>query len=781
MLSVDYPTTNESHMSEFEQSDAPSSRFLSVFFQHGKLGVATFDLGSNELLVVETPETTDFPNLTLLKFQINPTTVLCSSSANEQLVSVCSAPLNDDQDHSVDVVRLKSQEFSVSGALKYLKETEFLELPSRILPDERLISLAHVIDFNSVSLMSALSGLLFHIQNNVLFSETLRVAKISNLLLEGSMFIDLNTMKSLQILPNRSSLHTTSLLEMFSNTNTPMGKRLMEIWFNRPLNDSEILQNRQNIIELLKSPHFHPLITQLTQSLKMIKDLPKITIKIRSNNVSVKEYLGLLSSCVGLSNTSQILNSVHFADCKLFSELHSLLPIFCDVHTLIDNIFDGPESSKSGRFCAQVGISEQLDQLKYSYETLEDILTQAAHNELNELPISCPVSKLNVVYYPQLGYLVAVDNSEASEVPAHFELQFSTSDFHYFKTSKCRTLDEEMGDIHGSIIDTEAEIERELLESLAEYVPSLLQSSSIIAEIDCLLVMASIAVENRYCKPELVTDNVIEITEGRHPLAESCLDVFVPNSTRLSPHTHSMQVITGPNYSGKSIYLKQIGLIVFMAQIGSFVPAKSAKIGLVDLIDSRIRTDDSMNVVESSFILDCQQVAGMLKNATNRSLLLLDEFGKGSDTVDGAALMGGILNSFIKKQENPFLIATTHFTELIMGNYLQKSPRLQFLRMDVHSEKEETSPLGRKISYLYKVVPGHSYDSFALHCALRSGLPEDIVNRASELSHSFRHNHTIQPLTSQKPKCLKICSALLDFDLEKGKINDFIRSLSTLK
>ncbi|KAL0244649.1 hypothetical protein GEMRC1_008731 [Eukaryota sp. GEM-RC1] len=293
--------------------------------------------------------------------------------------------------------------------------------------------------------------------------------------------------------------------------------------------------------------------------------------------------------------------------------------------------------------------------------------------------------------------------------------------------------------------------------------------------------MAKLAIDNRYCRPKLSKDDIIEIIDGRHPLAEKQMDVFVPNSTQLSNQTGKVHLLTGPNFSGKSIYLKQVGLITFMAHLGSFVPATSAIIGVVDFIGTRIRSFDSQSVTESSFILDSQQVAGMLKAATSKSLLLFDEYGKGTNTIDGASLMGGILRYFSNSNSaSPKVIATSHFAELITGSHVPESNILKMFRMDVHSASNSESFNNTSLTYLYRMVPGHCIDSFSFHCALYSGLALEIVERAKTVADSFRSNKLIKPIGKTDAFCVKVCKDLLSLNLNDCDIMEFIKKASEL-
>jgi|TARA_R110002003_G_scaffold28_28_gene1756 DNA mismatch repair protein MSH5 len=354
---------------------------------------------------------------------------------------------------------------------------------------------------------------------------------------------------------------------------------------------------------------------------------------------------------------------------------------------------DLEKSAEEQRTVILPGVDEELDRLKRTLDGLDSLLNQVAAKLSEKMPSDLRAS-LNVIYFPQIGFLVTVpidpetgDAVYSGNFDNPWEQMFTTEVQVYFKTSEMREMDDHFGDVYGIISDHEIEISHELAQYVLQYEALLTACSDICGELDSLLALAQGAKIYNLCRPQVTLDNILRIKGGRHILQELTVSSFVPNDTLLmggtgdvassqayarasSPSQHtgvnsdapSMLVLTGPNYSGKSVYLKQVALIVFMAHIGSFVPAQSAQIGLTDKILSRVTTRETVSRVQSAFMLDLQQISLALSLATRRSLLIIDEFGKGTEASDGAGLACAVMDHLLGLgSERPKVIGATHF------------------------------------------------------------------------------------------------------------------------
>jgi DNA mismatch repair protein MSH5 len=338
----------------------------------------------------------------------------------------------------------------------------------------------------------------------------------------------------------------------------------------------------------------------------------------------------------------------------------------------------------------------------------------------------------------------------------------------YWKNGRMRQLDNELGDIHSAIADLESAIIRDVEAKLLKMKHEIIMSSITIAELDCLISFATSAAHFNLVRPTLVEEKVINIKNGRHPLQALCVDLFVPNSTTMGAMKQEndcgmIHAITGANFSGKSCYIKQVALIVFMAQIGSFVPADSAVIGKVDRIFTRINSRESCTVPLSTFMIDLQQISFMLENCTPKSLLVIDEFGKGTSSTDGVSLLGATIRHLLARgQQCPRTLLATHFFEMFeIPDFLPRSDEnLKCFHLSLHEddqgqkgdiaseESAHLNSLASDIVYLRTVVPGIAKKSYGYHCAMRAGIPLEIVERAVRVAEHIKGGTPIDSLQS---------------------------------
>ncbi|EEF32466.1 ATP binding protein, putative [Ricinus communis] len=318
----------------------------------------------------------------------------------------------------------------------------------------------------------------------------------------------------------------------------------------------------------------------------------------------------------------------------------------------------------------------------------------------------------------------------------------------------------------------ERAITRDLVSHILLFSTFLLKAVNFVAELDCLLSLALVARQNNYSRPILTEETLLDIQNGRHVLQELTVDTFIPNDTKI--HDGRVNIITGPNYSGKSIYIKQVALIVFLSHIGSFVPADAATVGLTDRIFCAMGSK-LMSAEQSTFMIDLHQVGIILRQSTSRSLCLLDEFGKGTLTEDGVGLLGGTINHFVACDDPPKVLVCTHLTELFSESCLPKSEKVKFYTMSVLRPENNSTDVG-DIVFLYRLVPGHTLPSYGLHCALLAGVPEEVIRRAAIVLDTIGNNSRIDRLcneniSTQDQQCKDALDKMLSFDIFKGDLN----------
>ncbi|GAM86102.1 hypothetical protein ANO11243_041120 [Dothideomycetidae sp. 11243] len=461
---------------------------------------------------------------------------------------------------------------------------------------------------------------------------------------------------------------------------------------------------------------------------------------------------------------------------KTVGELHgaSRLKLFAKVSNQIDgqalatlgrlitDTVDFEESCEQHRTIIKPGFDPELDEIKRMYGGLERLLSHVAEHIARTIP-AVHDAQINVIFFPQIGFLIAVrliPNTRRGVYEGNeddnWELMFTTSEYAYYKNANVKEMDQQFGDIYGQICNREIEIAQELSEEVLKWDRVLISTSDILGELDVILALACGAREYKLCRPQMTADNVLEIAGGRHPLQERTVPVFMPNATFVvggpgnnSDFRHessvryadspSMLMVTGPNYSGKSVYLKQIALITAMAHMGSFVPADSATIGLTDKILTRIWTRESVSRVQSAFTIDLQQMCLALSQATERSLIIIDEFGKGTESHDGAGLAAGVFEHLLSQGPGrPKVIAATHYHEIFETGHLISNPYVSFMNMQVlltppASPTPSAPPRSEEITYLYSLCPGRSSSSYGTVCAAMNGVPAPVVARAEQL------------------------------------------------
>eukprot|EP01026_Neomeris_dumetosa_P069295 TRINITY_DN68390_c0_g1_i5.p1 TRINITY_DN68390_c0_g1~~TRINITY_DN68390_c0_g1_i5.p1 ORF type:complete len:389 (+),score=36.89 TRINITY_DN68390_c0_g1_i5:144-1169(+) len=334
----------------------------------------------------------------------------------------------------------------------------------------------------------------------------------------------------------------------------------------------------------------------------------------------------------------------------------------------------------------------------------------------------------------------------------------------------------------------EGNICTELIRRLEAFGVQLHMACAMAGELDCIIAMADMARENNYCKPTLTKENLIIIKQGRHPLTELLVKNYIPNDTIIYPEESRIHIITGPNLSGKSCYAKQVALIVYLAHIGSYVPADEAMIGITDRIFTRLNSVDSSNNTASSFLTDLTQISSMLRMATSRSLLIVDEFGKGTLAEDGVGLLCGSLQWLSDLHYPPRVLAVTHFTDVLKQDYLPINQNISRFTMAVHVAKDveggdESDPLTQNIVFLYKLVEGIASPSFGIYCAKIAGIEEAILQRASQVMQQRQNKMLITPLRNEliqeRESAMRQIVALMMID-NTSELDNVMKQIDTL-
>ncbi|KAM5507939.1 hypothetical protein McanMca71_001210 [Microsporum canis] len=597
------------------------------------------------------------------------------------------------------------------------------------------------------------------LQGDPLSPRTMDIKAIGMINLQKTMFINKDTLSSLQIIQSEShpnafnqgpgktssgSKEGLSIYGLFHHfARTPQGKRLLKQYFLRPSVDPNVINQRHEFLSTFLRPENAAPLEQLIKSLKNIKNLRPVVIHLRkgisTGSAKFRGFKGVVWSslldfafhAIDVNQALKEITGVRGLDICTKALIKLDLAQLHQVGSAIHEIVDLSLSIEEHRTVVRPGIDKELDKLKETYSGMDGLLNQVAVNIAASLPEGMN-KEINVVYFPQLGFNIAIPFDDRG-VPVYgtndedWTQVFNTENRAYFKDSRMREMDEKLGDIYGLICEREIEIVYQLAQKILTYEIMLVQASDICGEIDSLLALVQGASLNKLVRPRMTEENIISIKGGRHMLHEATVSSFVPNdtfviggkgsrssaqdvnasSTELLPNGEttqgpSMLLLTGPNFSGKSVYLSQAAIIVYMAHIGSFVPVESATIGYTDRILTRVSTRETVSKVQSTFANDLQQVSFALSQATNRTLIIIDEFGKGTESADGAGLACGLFEYVLSMgNQRPKVIAATHFHEIFENGFLKPRPELEFGHMEVRVDTS-TQNVEDQVTYLYK-------------------------------------------------------------------------------
>ena len=547
--------------------------------------------------------------------------------------------------------------------------------------------------------------------------------------------LDNFTVRSLELMGSMND-GGSSLLNVIDKTISPMGARLLKRWLVFPLKDVQPINERLNVVEyFFRQPDFKELIEE---QLHLIGDLERIISKVAVGRVSPREVVALK---VALQAIEPIKAACMDADNASLNHIGEQLNICQSIRDRIDReIENDPPLLINKGGVIKSGVSAELDELRRIAYSGKDYLLQIQQreSELTEIP------SLKIGYNNVFGYYIEVRNTHKDKVPAEWIRKQTLANAERYITQELKEYEEKILGAEDKILVLETQLYAELVQSLSEFIPAIQINANQIARLDCLLSFATAARENNYIRPVIADDDVLEIHQGRHPVIEKQLPIgekYIANDVMLDSQTQQIIIITGPNMAGKSALLRQTALITLLAQIGSFVPAESAHIGLVDKIFTRVGASDNISVGESTFMVEMNEAADILNNLSPRSLVLFDELGRGTSTYDGISIAWAIVEHI---HEHPKAKArtlfATHYHEL---NEMEKS----FKR--IKNYNVSVKEIDNKVIFLRKLERGGSEHSFGIHVAKMAGMPKSIVKRANDILKQLETDNRQQGISSK--------------------------------
>ncbi len=561
---------------------------------------------------------------------------------------------------------------------------------------------------------------------------------LQRLNLSSFMVLDESTRRNLEIAQSMSgSGSKNTLLQIIDFTITPMGARLFKQWIQQPLLDKDQINHRLDVVsELYKSADLRQ---SISEELKQIFDTERLLGKIVTNRANARDVQNLSSS---LKKIGPIKTIIENSSCPALKQHFDSFTILDQLTEKIDQaIVENPPITMQEGGIIRPGYNQELDELREISEHGKDWLLE--YQEAERKRTGIPTLKVN--YNKVFGYYIEVTHVHKDKIPPEYVRKQTLVNAERYITQELKEWEDKILGAEEKINDLEYRLFQEIREEIGRYIEPIQLNSKLIAELDCFLSLAEAAIENNYVRPEINDSQVLEIREGRHPVVEKTLPPgqdFIANDAYLDPESEQIWIITGPNMAGKSTFLRQVGLIVLMAQIGSFVPAQKASIGIVDRIFTRVGASDNLASGESTFLVEMNETANILNNATPRSLILLDEIGRGTSTFDGLSIAWAVAEYIYREPRlRCKTLFATHYHELTELALLY--PRIKNYNVAVEEWKDQ-------VVFLRKIVPGGSDNSYGIYVAQMAGLPAPLIARAKEILTNLEANE-LSP-TTRKPK-----------------------------
>ena len=682
--------------------DEGKNNFISsAFMANKKIGLSFCDISTGELFITEISGEDLQDQLQDQLISYNPREILIGG----EIVNFKTLPNFIKEKLSASVEMLTDDEFDYSICLDAMKN-QFKENDVNSIKDKK-------------EMVSSVGALLSYLKvTQITGYERINTFEVYN---ENQyMNLDYNTRRNLELTRTMMNKEKKgSLIWLLDKTKTAMGKRLLRYWLEHPLLNIGTILNRQSAIADLVDDTVQRL--EITESLIGIFDIERLMTKIVYGNANARE---LRSLCGAFENLPQIKNLISKFDSSLMRKLTEDIDPLEDIHQLIDTaIEDEPPFSVREGGLIKEGYNEELDAVRSDMNNSTSLLAQIELEQKEKTGIP----KLKVGYNRVFGYYIEVTNSYKDKVPEEYIRKQTLTNCERYITQELKDLEGRILGAKDRSFGMEYAIFDEIRKVVANNLDRIEKTAKAIATLDVLTSLANVASDNNYTRPEVNQSSKIILKDSRHPVVEALLSgaPFVPNDVTLDNDSNRVAIITGPNMAGKSTYMRQVALIVLMAQMGSFVPASYAEIGVVDSIFTRVGASDDLASGQSTFMVEMNEVANIVKKATKNSLLILDEIGRGTSTYDGMSIARAVLEFVAdKKKLGAKALFATHYHELtVMENLLD----------GVKNYNIAVKKRGDDITFLRRIIPGGADDSYGIEVAKLAGLPDWIIKRAKEI------------------------------------------------
>lgn len=694
--------------------DKKNNYIMSIYKNGIYFGVTACDITTGDFRTTEIKETNNFAALLDEISKYSPAEIVVNTMLYD-----CKEEIDKIKERfEVYITRLDEKEFT--------DNYEALSVKYKIVDDEE----KNVEDISkymlSVAATNALITYLLDTQKNNLE----HINKLIIYSITKYMALDINARRNLEITEKlRDKSKKGTLLWVLDKTATSMGGRLLRRWLNNPLIDVNQINKRLDAVAELKDNII--LRGDLTDALKKVYDIERLAGKISYGSANGRDLISLKSSAKQLPEIKKILSQVKSS---MLAEIYSELNTLDDIYELIDKtiVDDPPISVKEGGLI-KLGYDEEIDKLKTATTDGKNWIIQLEADEREKTGIK----GLKVGFNKVFGYYIEVTKSNISLVPDRYIRKQTLTNGERYITEELKNLENQILGAEEKVINLEYNVFAEVREKIEAQIERVQKSAGIVAMLDGLCSLATVAEDQNYVRPEVDGSGVIDIKDGRHPVIEKILPSgsFVQNDTYLDKNDNRLSIITGPNMAGKSTYMRQVALITLMAQIGSFVPASYARIGVVDKIFTRVGASDDLSMGQSTFMVEMMEVAQILKEATGNSLVILDEIGRGTSTYDGLSIAWAVAEYISDKEKcGAKTLFATHYHELT-----DLENKLEGVKNYSIAVKEK----GEDIIFLRKIIKGGTDESYGVHVAKLAGVPQVVTKRANEILKSIERKNVL--------------------------------------
>ena len=578
------------------------------------------------------------------------------------------------------------------------------------------------------------AGVVLHYLSETQHHKLDHISNIQRLVEEDFVWMDRFTVRNLELYTSGSSGAVT-LLDVIDSTITPMGGRLLKRWLALPLKNIEEIRNRQEIVKFFIQNEVY--LQDQNDQIDQISDLERLISKVATGKISPREVVLLKNSLEATipikENARQCANAYLNS---LGDQLDVCQPLIDKISLTLED--DAPVHLNKGKVI-KPGVHNELDDLRYISNSGKEYLNQMVNREIE----STQISSLKIAFNNVFGYYIEVRNTHKDKVPDNWIRKQTLVSAERYITEELKEYESKILGAQEKIAAIEQELYLDLLEFILPYILKIQKNSKIIAQLDCLGSFAKVAVSNNYVRPVVDDSTLIEISNGRHPVIEKQLphgEEYVANDVVLNRNQQQIIMITGPNMSGKSAILRQTALIVLLAQIGSYVPAQNARLGIVDKIFTRVGASDNISMGESTFMVEMNETANILNNLSDRSLILLDEIGRGTSTYDGISIAWAIAEYLHEHPTRAKTLFATHYHEL--NDMSETFERIKNFNVSVKELKDN-------VIFIRKLVPGGSKHSFGIHVAKLAGMPGPVLHRANKMLSHLEKSHASEDIQAK--------------------------------